>query len=144
MALVAANPRMHALTTNPRISRFDVGSVLADVCGESIGSEDRNLIRLLAKNRRLQVLPAIFEQYEELRAEAERTVRAEVESALPLSDQDQIRIANALKERLGRDVELICSVNKKLIGGAVIRAGDLVIDGSVRARLEKLAAAVGA
>ena len=104
----------------------------------------RNLIRLLAQNRRLHALPAIEEQYETLRAEAERTIRAELESALPVSEQELQRIASALKARLGRDVELVCKINEKLIGGAAIRAGDLVIDGSVRARLEKLAATVGA
>ena len=110
----------------------------------SLQGEDQTLIRLLAQNRRLHALPAIQEQYETLRAEAERTIRAELESALPVSEQELQRIASALKARLGRDVELVCKINEKLIGGAAIRAGDLVIDGSVRARLEKLAAAVGA
>jgi F-type H+-transporting ATPase subunit delta len=71
-------------------------------------------------------------------------VRAELESALPISEQERQRISEALKKRLGRDVELVCKINEKLIGGAVIRAGDLVIDGSARARLEKLAAAISA
>ena len=101
-------------------------------------------MRLLAQNRRLHVLPEIAQQYELLRAEAERSVRAELESALPVSEEEQQKISEALRERLGRDVDLVCKINEKLIGGAVIRAGDLVIDGSVRARLEALAAAVGA
>lgn len=144
MALVAADPDMRALFNNPRISRRDTGRVFTDVCGDRIDGQGRNLIRLLAQNRRLHALPAIEEQYETLRAEAERTIRAELESALPVSEQELQRIASALKARLGRDVELVCKINEKLIGGAVIRAGDLVIDGSVQARLEKLAAAVGA
>lgn len=144
MAMVAANRDMKALFINPRISRKDLGNVLIGICGEWIDAQGENLIRLLAQNRRLLVLPEIAEQYEVLRAEAERIVRAELESALPVSEQEQQRIAEALKKRLGRDVELVCKTNKKLIGGAVIRAGDLVIDGSVRARIEKLGAIVGA
>ena len=124
MALVAANPDMR------------------DLCGDRIDGRGKNLIRLLALNRRLHALPAIKEQYEALRAEAERTVRAELDSALPVSEQEQQQIASALKTRLGRDVELVCKIDETLIGGAVIRAGDLVIDGSVKARLEKLAAAI--
>ena len=84
----------------------------------------------------------IRDRYENLRAEAERTVQAELESALPVSDSEQQRIADALTARLGRKVELVCRINETLVGGAVIRAGDLVIDGSVRARLEKLAVAI--
>ena len=142
MALVAANPDMRDLFNNPRISRRDAGQVLADVCGDRIDGRGKNLIRLLALNRRLHALPAIKEQYEALRAEAERTVRAELDSALPVSEQEQQQIASALKTRLGRDVELVCKIDETLIGGAVIRAGDLVIDGSVKARLENLAAAI--
>jgi F-type H+-transporting ATPase subunit delta len=69
-------------------------------------------------------------------------VQAELESALPVSDAEQQRIADALTARLGSKVELVCKTNEALLGGAVIRAGDLVIDGSVRARLEKLAVAI--
>ena len=114
------------------------------MCGNRVDAEATNLIRLLAQNRRLLVLPEIAYQYEKLKAEAERTVRAELESALPVSEKEQERITAALKQRLGRNVELVCRINKKLVGGAVIRAGDLVIDGSVQARLNKLAAIIGA
>jgi F-type H+-transporting ATPase subunit delta len=144
MAMVAVDPNMNAVFINPRISRREIGKAVIEVCGEHIDSQGRNLIRLLAQNRRLDALPAIAEQYETLRAEAERSVRAELESALPISEQERQRISEALKKRLGRDVELVCKINEKLIGGAVIRAGDLVIDGSARARLEKLAAAISA
>lgn len=144
MAAVSANPDMKALCINPRISKKDLGKVLLDVCGNRVDSEAANLVRLLAQNRRLLVLPEIAYQYEKLKAEAEQTVRAELESALPVSDQEQERISAALKQRLGRNVELVCRINKKLVGGAVIRAGDLVIDGSVQARLNKLAATIGA
>lgn len=144
MAMVAADSTMSALFNNPRVSRHDTGVALADVCGDRIDNQGRNLVRLLAKNRRLHALPAIAEQYERMRADAERTVKAELESALPVTQKEQQRIADALKIRLGRKVELVCRINEDLIGGAVIRAGDLVIDGSARARLEKLAAAIGA
>ena len=142
MAQVSRDPEMKRLIQNPRVSRQEIAQVIADVCGSGVGKEGRNLLRLLAQNRRLHVLPAIADQYENLRAEAERTVQAELESALPVSDSEQQRIADALTARLGRKVELVCRINETLVGGAVIRAGDLVIDGSVRARLEKLAVAI--
>ena len=142
MAQVSRDREMKRLIQNPRVSRQEIAQVIADVCGSGVGEEGRNLLRLLAQNRRLHVLPAIADQYENLRAEAERTVQAELESALPVSDSEQQRIADALTARLGRKVELVCRINETLVGGAVIRAGDLVIDGSVRARLEKLAVAI--
>ena len=142
MAQVSRDREMKRLIQNPRVSRQEIAQVIADVCGSGVGGEGRNLLRLLAQNRRLHVLPAIADQYENLRAEAEQTVQAELESALPVSDSEQQRIADALTARLGRKVELVCRINETLVGGAVIRAGDLVIDGSVRARLEKLAVAI--
>ena len=61
---------------------------------------------------------------------------------MPVSDTQQQRIAEALSQRMGRRVELTVKTNEELLGGAVVRAGDLVIDGSIRARLEKLATAI--
>ena len=144
LATVAADKDMAALFSNPRVSRQQAADIVIELFGEGVGDEPKNLVRLLAQNRRLLALSAIAEQYEILRAEAERTIRAELETALPISDGEQHHIAEALKTRLGREVELVVTTNRELVGGAVIRAGDLVIDGSIRARLERLAAAVSA
>ena len=144
LAMVAADKDMAALFSNPRVSRQQAADIVIELFGEVVGDETKHLVRLLAQNRRLLALPAIAEQYEILRAEAERTIKAELETALPISDGEQHRIATALKSRLGREVELVVTTNRELVGGAVIRAGDLVIDGSIRARLERLAAAVSA
>ena len=77
--------------------------------------------------------------YEQHRAEAERTIEAEVISAFPLSDAQQSLLAEKLKQRLGRSVNLIAKVDANLLGGAIVRAGDLVIDGSVNGQVDKLA-----
>jgi F-type H+-transporting ATPase subunit delta len=142
LAALAQEPQVSGLFAHPRVARDALAGVLIELCGDRLDEAGRNLVRLLARNRRLGALEAIAQQYELLRAEAERTIQAQVESALPVSDDHQQRIAEALEKRLGRRVELSVSTDASLIGGAVIRAGDLVIDGSVRARLEKLAAAV--
>ena len=142
LAAVAADPNVGGLFNNPRVSRRELALVFTDVCGDRLDENVKNLVRLLAQNRRLHALPAIAEQYEHLRAEAEQTVQAELESALPVSDTQQQRIVEALSQRMGRRVELTIKTNEELLGGAVVRAGDLVIDGSIRARLEKLATAI--
>lgn len=108
------------------------------------GSDDKgtNFLKLLLENGRVAVLPEIAEQFEAHKAKIENTVDATVTSAAPLSDAQQADIAKALKERLGRDVNVATEIDENLIGGAVIRAGDVVIDGSLRARLEGLANAL--
>jgi len=101
-----------------------------------------NFLKLLLENKRSNVLPEIAEHFDALKADIENSVEATVTSAAPLSQAQQDEIASALKKRLGRDVSIATAIDKNLIGGAVIRAGDVVIDGSLRARLEGLANAL--
>lgn len=134
----ATHPEMAALLDNPRVPREQVVDLLIEVCGDGLDEDGRNLIRVLAVNRRLGLLPDIVRLYEEARAEAEGAVEAEVVSARPLDDAQQSKLADALAKRLGRKVTLRCETDDKLLGGAIIRAGDLVIDGSAMTRLERL------
>jgi len=101
-----------------------------------------NFLKLLLENKRSNVLPEIAAHFEALKADIENSVEATVTSATPLSKAQQDDIASALKKRLGRDVSITTEIDENLIGGAVIRAGDVVIDGSLRARLEGLATAL--
>ena len=108
------------------------------------GGDDKgtNFVKLLLENRRVAVLPEISEHFEALKAKIENSVDAVVTSATKLSKKQIGEIAAALKERLGCDVKVETEIDENLIGGAVIRAGDVVIDGSLRARLEGLATAL--
>lgn len=118
---------------------------LVDAIVAAAGSEDaqvRNLVALLAENGRLTATAEMAEQYEALRAEAEKVTQAEVVSAAELSDAQRDAIAARLKDKLGTDVTITTSIDESLIGGAIVRAGDLVIDGSVRAKLERLASSL--
>jgi F-type H+-transporting ATPase subunit delta len=142
MAAVVSNDSMKALLDNPRLTRADTAELVIRACGDDIGEGEKNLLRMLAENDRLAELPMIHALYSNLRDEAEGTVEAEVISAMPLSDAQKSAIATALKKRLGRDVQLNCSVNEDLVGGAVIRAGDLVIDGSAVEHLRQLSSAL--
>jgi len=104
--------------------------------------QQMNLIRVLVENQRLLLLPEIAAIFETLKAEAEKTVNVAVDSAFELSAAQQERIASSLKKRMGREIKLVCQVNKELLGGVVIRAGDKVIDGSARTRLGEMANAL--
>ncbi|CAM3945387.1 MULTISPECIES: F0F1 ATP synthase subunit delta [Rahnella] len=109
------------------------------VCGEQLDDAGQNLIKVMAENGRLRVLPEVLEQFIELRASLEAVAEVEVTSANPLSEEQQAKIAAAMEKRLSRKVKLNCKIDKSVLAGVVIRAGDMVIDGSVRSRLERLA-----
>jgi F-type H+-transporting ATPase subunit delta len=105
-------------------------------------AKGNNFLKLLIENDRVAVLPEISEHFEALKAKVENSVDAVVTSAIALSDAQLDEVASSLRKRLGRDVRITTEIDETLIGGAVIRAGDVVIDGSLRARLEGLANAL--
>jgi F-type H+-transporting ATPase subunit delta len=96
-------------------------------------------VRLLVENRRLGLLPEIIAQFESLRAEAEARIEATVVTPFPLAATQMKTINESLRRKFGREVNLTTETDKSLLGGIVIRAGDLVIDGSIRGRLAELA-----
>jgi F-type H+-transporting ATPase subunit delta len=138
-AAVAADPQVAALTDNPRVARERFVDFFLDICAKKLDQDAANFIRLLSENHRLALLPEIAALYELLRAQAEGRVEAEVISASAVSATQLDEIAAALKKRLGRDIDLSTRIDPALIGGVVIRAGDLVIDGSVQGKLRALA-----
>jgi len=141
-AAVAADERMAELFGNPRLDKAEVTKLFLDICGDKLSDLGQNLIRVLMENDRMDVLTEIAALYEVYRAEAERTVEAHVISAEPVDAAQQQQIIASLKQRLGRDVTLSCETDPSMVGGAIIRAGDLVIDGSVTGQLAKLEVAL--
>jgi F-type H+-transporting ATPase subunit delta len=138
LAVVASDALMQDMISNPAIESSKVIDVMAGVAGDNLNDTGKNFLNVLAENGRLNVLPEIAELYEQHRAEAEKTVEAEITSAFPLSDAQKQQLIDALKNRLGRDVSLVAKTDESIIGGAIVRAGDLVIDGSVSSQLDKL------
>ena len=138
-AAVVGDARVEALLGNPRVTPEELAALVIEIAGQQLGEEGRNFVRTLAGNRRLALLPEISTLFDELKSEAEGIVDVTVTSAAPLDDSQQRKLAAALERRLGRSVRLQCATDPALIGGAVLRAGDLVIDGSLRARLERIA-----
>jgi len=142
LAGVAGDSTIQTMIASPRVTSDQLADALNQVCGERIGSSGQNLVRLLARNRRVAALPDIADQFEKLRAESEQVVEAELITALEISDGQVKQIADALERKLGRAVKLQSRVDPSLMGGAVIKTGDLVIDGSVTTKLAKLNSAL--
>ncbi len=141
-ARVSSDPAFSKLLRNPEMEDRQLADIVIELCGDAADELGRNFIRLLADNDRLAYLPEIAMEFEHLRAEAEKIVDVDVTSAIALDEPQQQKIAAAMRERLGRNVRLHCEIDETLLGGAVVRAGDLVIDGSLRGRLDRLAGAL--
>jgi F-type H+-transporting ATPase subunit delta len=143
-AAVVSEPSAKVALANPGLDdrqRADlVGSVVAAFPGGQLLStpEGKNLLQLLAENDRLTALPEIAAQFDALKTEAEHKAKVTVTSATPIDGELAGEIKKSLEKKLGRVVELTLAVDASLIGGAVIQADDMVIDGSVRTRLQKL------
>ena len=135
-AAAISDPDARMAVADPRI---DAGEVADVVIAVSAGERGANFIRLLAEQHRLDLLPEIAGLFAMYRADQERTIDVEVQSAFELDDAAKSKLAAALRDRLGRDVRLHCEIDQELIGGVIVRAGDLVMDGSVRDRLAQLA-----
>lgn len=144
-AMIAEDPAMGQLLANPRLGVAEKAELIIELCRTLYGDKNfpkqgENFIRLLAQNHRLTALPEIANLFEELKADAQKTIQAEMISAFSVSDEQRERIVRSLSQRLQREVMLECTVDESLLGGAIIRAGDLVIDGSARGQLNRLAA----
>ncbi|KAA8995153.1 F0F1 ATP synthase subunit delta [Affinibrenneria salicis] len=135
------------VTRNEQVSELLSGAIAPDVlsetfiavCGDQLDEAGQNLIKVMAENGRLQVLPEVLEQFVQLRATLESTVDVDVVSAAALNETQLAKITTAMEQRLSRKVKLNCKIDKSVLAGVVIRAGDMVIDGSIRGRLERLA-----
>lgn len=139
---VVSNEDMSNALDSPHMGSADKGGLIIDICSSRLSDSNRNFVKLLAENGRLKLMPEIFQLYEELKAQAESKVEAVVTSAYPLTDAQQQAMTEALKKKLGCDVTLVTETDSSLIGGVIVKAGDLVIDGSAQARVNALSSAL--
>lgn len=141
-AIAAEDSRVARLIGNPHVTGDELVDLLGGLSKQAAGEGGKNFLRALAENRRLVLLPEIAAQFEKLRADVEGVVDVEVIAAREIAAPQQKRLEAALAKRLGRDVRLHTRLDDSLIGGAIVRAGDLVIDGSLKGRLERLETAL--
>lgn len=139
IAAVSQDPAVEALLTDPSRTTDAQADAFVRVCGEALGASRQRFVRVLAENRRLALAPQILAQFTELKALREQSVDVEMISAFEVPDATRDQVAAALSKRLDRQVHISTETDSSLLGGVLIRAGDLVIDGSVRGRLNKLA-----
>ncbi len=142
VAAVAADDGLQSVLDNPSMTAEQQARTVIEVCGDALGAEAKNFISILAANKRLALLPEIYQQFARFKANLEKSVDVEVVSAFDLDDTARDKLAQVLSRKLEREVKVSTTTDRNLLGGVLIRAGDMVIDGSVRGRLNKLAEAM--
>ena len=135
---IVSDTQMQALLDNPRLDNAFLADFILEISGSHLSTTGQNFVRALAEAGRLPLAPAIHGLYEAHRASAEGVLTVSVSSAYALDAAEQKHISEVMARRYGKQVKLSTSMDKSLIGGAVIRAGDSVIDASVRGRLKQL------
>jgi F-type H+-transporting ATPase subunit delta len=142
LAAVAASPALTSVIGNPQITDGQLYELVLGAAHAELATEVKNFVRLLIDNKRLELLPAIRDQYEQLKHEREGVIEAEVQSAYPLDDAQLRALVAELERRAGRKVSPRVSVDKELIGGVRVVMGDEVIEASVRGKLAAMATAL--
>src|SRR2546430_7093961 len=144
LAQVGQDARVRGAVADPNLSDAQVAGLFISILAGKLSGDAENFVRVLAQNNRLELLPQIREQFEALKNEREGVVEAEVHSAFELSDAQLRDLVQRLEKKTGRKVRAQLSLDRELIGGVRIVLGDKVIDGSARAQLAALAAALKA
>lgn len=144
LAALAAAPDLQEVLVSPTLASTQKAELLTEVLGEAPDSNLGRFIAVLAENKRLLLMPEIRELFNAMKAQQENAVDVSVTTAFPMTDEVLQQLGTVLSDRLGRQVKIASSVDRSLLGGALIRAGDTVIDGSVKGRLDKLAKAMNA
>lgn len=138
LSLIASDPVAIALMKNPKFSKEDLVDLFLSIAAEDLVESAKKLVQVLVRFKRLSCLPDIARLYEAYRARAEQVIKVELVSAQPLAESYQQLIAEKLSQRHQCQVDVIVETDPTLLGGAIIRTGDYVIDGSVKGRLQTL------
>ncbi|GEN28497.1 ATP synthase subunit delta [Halovibrio variabilis] len=144
LSFAVVDSDVRRLLSSPKLENAKKVSLLADMTPGEQDDALQRFLNVLADQGRLMSLASIAVQYEHLRAEHEQRVEVNVTSAYKLDSKQKTKLAKALKKRLNREISITTQVDKSLIGGVILRAGDTVIDGSVRGRLNRLSEALTA
>jgi F-type H+-transporting ATPase subunit delta len=143
LSVVVNDPLMAGLIARPKLDRSELTDLLLEIGGDRLTNEAQNLVRLLVENQRLELVPEITRLFEQKKSEHEGAIDVVIETAFPLPADEQQSLGEALRRKLGREVRVSSEQRPDLIGGVRIRAGDLVIDGTVERRLQQLAHELG-
>lgn len=139
MSAVLNDKEVSTVVANPKVSKERLSALMLDICQGQVNEEGANFLKLLVQNNRLTLAPTIAELFEALKAESEGYVDVEVTTAYAFSKEEKQSFTSSLEKTLSKKVHMNVTVDKSLIGGVLVRAGDRVIDGSIKGQLQQLA-----
>lgn len=142
LAVISADESFSAVSNDPRIENSKVAELLIDLTKDNLPNGGTNFINLLVQNERLDSLVDVKQQYTDLVAKAKAIATANVTTAIALTEDQKSSLTSALEKRLGQKVVISETVDASLVGGAIVKTGDLVIDGTAKGRIEKLTTAL--
>jgi F-type H+-transporting ATPase subunit delta len=138
MSAVLSNENIAIIVDNPKISKQQILAFVLDICQGQVDKEAENLLQLLIQNNRLTLLPIIAELFETFKTEDAGLVDVDVFVAYTFSKEDKAKFSSTLEKTLGKKVNMKVTVDKSLLGGVLVRAGDRVIDGSIKGQLQQM------
>ena len=138
MSAVLKNDDISVVVDNPKVNKERLSALMLDICQGHVNDENENFLKLLVHNNRLSLVPAIARLFEAYKAEDEGYVEVDVLTAYALSKDAKQTFTATLEKTLGKKIHMNVTVDKSLIGGVLVRAGDRVIDGSIRGRLQHM------
>jgi F-type H+-transporting ATPase subunit delta len=139
LTTVVKEPAMAAVIANPQIAKTTLTGILLDICKGSLSDAGHNLVKIMVANNRLLAIPAMTFQYEQLKAQHQGYLKVNIALPYPISPPQQQQLETVLQKRLGKSVDINITEDESLMGGCLIRAGDEVIDVSIKGRLQQLA-----
>ena len=143
LAAIVADEDMKKLLSSPEMGSQQKSELIIQIMGDRLTEQQQNLVKLMAENGRLMSMSYVLDQFEIARAKAENKIDAEVISAFELTAEQTDELAKTLKNKLGCEITLTTSIDESLIGGVVIKAGDTIIDASMKSQLDSLAISLG-
>jgi len=138
MSSILKNKGISVVVDNPKVDKQRLSALMLDICQGHVNEENQNFLKLLVHNNRLRLVPTIAKLFEAFKADDEGYIEVEVMAAYPLSKEAKQEFTATLEKNLGKKIHMNVAVDKSLIGGVLVRAGDKVIDASIKGRLQHM------
>ena len=135
---VLKNEDFLLILRSPNLSFEEKQSVIDAVFSGALKEDTVSFIKLLCQKGRAELLPLCIDDFERLYNQVNRVVLAEVTSAVPLTEDEKTKLIKSLEKKTGHKIELVCRVDKDILGGIIIRTEDSVLDGSLVHKIHRI------
>lgn len=135
---IVSNLRVVSYLKNPMLGSLEKYNFILNICGDFLDKNAENFVKVISNNDRLLYLGDICDLYEIYKEQEQNILRVSVVSAVALKDDSKKKFFLYLSKKFNKNVSIQFFVEKKLIGGAIIKSKDKVIDGTVKGSILRL------